>query len=251
LSTDVTDYIPHTRQSTAAAGVRTLGRVQARTLVRWLGGALFALGVLLLVWGFVVWRWGDPVTAVYTEWQQRRLSDAYERVAERYAVKHVVRTVSPAREARELRRAAKGFRLASEEGDPIGRIRVARLGLNMILVNGTHTDSLRRGPGRDRRTFMPGEGELVYIAGHRTTYAAPFAHIDRLKPGDRVVLEMPYGRFVYAVTGSVIVPADDLSRLRSHHREVVALQACHPRFSARERYIVYARPLPGAKGVTA
>jgi sortase A len=228
--------------------------VRGRTLIRRLGEALLILGVLLLVWGFVVWRWGDPVTAAYTGWQQRRLADAYERVVERYAGQQAVRTVhtsSPAPTQRAVRRAARGFRLDAKEGDPIGRIRVARLGLNMILVNGTDTSSLRRGPGRDRRTFMPGEGELVYIAGHRTTYAAPFSHIDRLKPGDRVVLEMPYGRFVYGVTRSVIVPADDLSRLRSHHREVIALQACHPRFSARERYIVYARPLVRAKGVTA
>ena len=59
---------------------------------------------------------------------------------------------------------------------------------------------LKRGPGRDRRTFMPGEGELVYIAGHRTTYGAPFAHIDRMRTGDRVVLEMPYAVAVYRVT---------------------------------------------------
>jgi sortase A len=225
--------------------------VGGRRLIRGLGGALLVLGVVLLVWGLVVWRWGDPVTGVYTGYQQRKLAGAYERVVDRYATKHVVQTASPARSARAIRRAATRFRLGEKEGDPIGRIRVARLGLNMILVNGTDTGSLRRGPGRDRRTFMPGEGELVYIAGHRTTYAAPFAHIDSLRRGDRVVLEMPYGRFVYVVTQSVIVPADDLSRLRSHHREVVALQACHPRFSARERYIVYARPVPGAKGVTA
>jgi sortase A len=230
------------------------GLVWGRTLIGRLGSGLLVLGVLLLVWGFVVWRWGDPVTAAYTGWQQRRLADAYERVVERYAGQHPVRTVhtsSPAPTQRAVRRAARRFRLDAKEGDPIGRIRVNRLGLNMLIVNGTDTSSLRRGPGRDRRTFMPGEGELIYIAGHRTTYAAPFAHIDRLKPGDRVVLEMPYGRFVYGVTRSVIVPADDLSRLRSHHREVIALQACHPRFSARERYIVYARPLPRAKGVTA
>jgi sortase A len=90
---------------------------------------------------------------------------------------------------------------------------------------------------------MPGEGELVYVAGHRTTYGAPFAHIERLQRGDRVVLEMPYATAVYRVTGHVIVPADDLARLKSHGREIVALQACHPRFSASERYIVYAAPL--------
>ena len=61
---------------------------------------------------------------------------------------------------------------------------------------------------------MPGEGELIYIAGHRTTYGAPLAHIDRLRKGDAVTLEVPYGKFVYRVTGHVIVPANDVARLQ-------------------------------------
>ena len=88
--------------------------------------------------------------------------------------------------------------------------------------------------------FMPGEGELVYIAGHRTTYRAPFARIDQLTRGDRVSLAMPYGRFEYVVTGHSVVDDEDLSVLRSHGRDVLALQACHPRFFATERYIVWA-----------
>ena len=115
----------------------------------------------------------------------------------------------------------------------------------MILVDGTDHDSLVRGPGVDRRTYLPGEGQLVYIAGHRTTYGAPFARIDRLRTGDKIELDMPYGHFLYSVTSHVIVPADDLARLNSRGHEEIALQACHPRFSARERYIVYARPVPG------
>jgi sortase A len=88
---------------------------------------------------------------------------------------------------------------------------------------------------------MPGEGQLVYIAGHRTTYLAPFAHIERLKPGDPVTLDVPYGTFTYRVLKHRIVLANDLSVLRSHGHEVVELQACHPRFFASHRYIAYAR----------
>lgn len=113
----------------------------------------------------------------------------------------------------------------------------------MILVNGTDHDTLMKGPARDRRTFMPGEGQLVYIAGHRTTYAAPFSRIDALLPGDRVTLELPYATFVYRITGHVVVPADDIDRLRSRGFEQLALQACHPRFFATQRYIAYAKPL--------
>jgi sortase A len=111
----------------------------------------------------------------------------------------------------------------------------------MVFVEGTDDASLRKGPGRDRRTYMPGEGQLVYIAGHRTTYLAPLAHIERLKPGDPVTLDVPYGTFTYRVFKHRIVLANDLSVLRSHGHEVVELQACHPRFFASHRYIAYAR----------
>ncbi len=118
----------------------------------------------------------------------------------------------------------------------------------MVLLNGTSSTTLKQGPGLDGRTYMPGQGQLVYIAGHRTTYGAPFAHIDRLRAGDNVVIDMPYGRFRYRVTRWVIVPADDLGRLRSRGREQIALQACHPRFSASQRYIVYAVPTGASPG---
>ena len=72
---------------------------------------------------------------------------------------------------------------------------------------------------------MPGEGQLVYIAGHRTTYLAPFAHIERLRSGNSVTLEMPYGTFVYSVFKHRIVGANDLAVLRSHW----------PRASSRSR----------------
>src|SRR5439155_11706046 len=78
---------------------------------------------------------------------------------------------------------------------------------------------------------------------HRTTYLAPFAHIDSLRAGDLVTLKMPYATLVYAVTGHDIVDSHDLAVLTSHNREVVALQACHPRFFATHRYIVWAKPI--------
>jgi sortase A len=210
--------------------------------LRRLGTALIVVGVAVMAWSFVVWRWDDPFTSVYTRWQQGRLSDRYAVLVEKAVPRTVVpRTTSRAEAARRVEVAAGIFRSSSDEGDPIGRIIVPHLALNAVVVNGATTSSLRKGPGRDLRSYLPGQGKLVYIAGHRTTYAAPFSHIDRLLPGDRVTLDMPYGTFVYVVTGHTIVPADDLSALRSHGREVVALQACHPRFFATERYIVWAR----------
>lgn len=215
-----------------------------RRAIRILGTMLVVLGVLAFAWAFVTWQWGDPVTSVYTRWQQRSLERDYEERQQAFALPPQAAAAPTARERRAAIDAAAGrLRRSAEEGDAIGRLEVPKLGLEMVLVNGTDTDSLKKGPGRDPRTFMPGEGELVYVAGHRTTYGAPFAHIDRLQAGDRVVLRMPYATAVYRVTSHVIVPADDIGRLRSRGSEEVALQACHPRFSAKERYIVYAKPV--------
>ena len=197
------------------------------------------LGALLLVWSFVVWRWNDPFTALYTRWQQDKLETNYATLARTFDRLPEVRRAESTSRGPAVAKLAERYRRFAGEGDGIGRIRVPRLGIDMMLVNGTDTTSLRKGPGRDPRTYMPGEGQLVYVAGHRTTYLAPFAHIDRLRRGDRATLEMPYGTFVYRVTGHVIVPANDIARLRSHGREVLALQACHPRFFASQRWLVY------------
>ena len=111
----------------------------------------------------------------------------------------------------------------------------------MVLVNGTDHDSLTKGPGRDLRSYMPGQNRLVYVAGHRTTYLAPFSHIDSIRPGDAIELKMPYATFVYRAYRHRIVPSSDMSVLRSPTHELLELQACHPRFFATHRYIVYAR----------
>jgi sortase A len=87
---------------------------------------------------------------------------------------------------------------------------------------------------------MPGQNRLVYIAGHRTTFLAPFSHINDIRDGDFIRLELPYGTFVYRAFMHRIVPATDMSVLRSPRHELLELQACHPRFFATHRYLVYA-----------
>jgi sortase A len=194
------------------------------------------------VWVLVVWRWQDPFTALYTHWKQHQLSQAYERRFSAYEPAQLRQNeVSVSARTKVIAREARLYRIHSGRGQAIGRIRVPRLDLNMILVNGTDHSSLTKGPGRDRRTYMPGEGQLVYIAGHRTTYLAPFAHIERLRSGDAVTLDVPYATFRYRVFKHRIVGAHEMSVLRSHGVEVVELQACHPRFFASQRYIAYAR----------
>jgi sortase A len=211
-----------------------------RRSIRILGTVLALAGVLMLVWAFVVWQWQDPFTALYTKWKQHELASQYEKRARSFAPPVATPTVSLASERRGIARTAKRYRKSSKTGDGIGRIRIPRMGVNMILVNGTDHDSLTKGPGRDERTFMPGENRLVYIAGHRTTYLAPFSDITSLRKGDRVTIDVPYGTFIYSVTRHRIVVATDLSVLRSPRHELLELQACHPRFFASHRYIAYA-----------
>jgi len=219
-----------------------------RRALRWLGTLLIVAGIGALVWSFAVWSWQDPFTYLLTEREQRALSSRYEeRLAAFDPPAARSRPAAPARSLNSVRAdlaaVASAYRRSSKEGDAIARMKVPRIGVDRVVVEGTETDTLKKGPGRYRGTSMPGEGELVYIAGHRTTYGAPFSHIDRLEPGDRVTVELPYATFEYAVTGRKIVPADFLQALDSRGREEVALQACWPRFFASQRIIVYAKPI--------
>ena len=202
---------------------------------------MLVLGLLTLAWTVVVWQWQDPFSALYTRWQQHRLSGQLDRRL------HDFHAVSPAESPAAVRAAlaADAARYAKElgKGAAIGRITIGRLGLHMIFVQGTDHDSLKKGPGHYGASALPGGGRLIYIAGHRTTYLAPFSHIDDLRAGDYVSLQVPYGTFKYVVTRHRIVPASDLAVLRSPPYEVLILQACHPRFFATHRYLVYARPV--------
>ena len=109
------------------------------------------------------------------------------------------------------------------------------------MVHGTDTATLRKGPAHFPETPLPGEGGTVAIAGHRTTYGAPFRPLDRFGPGDRLVLTMPYGRFTYSVERTRIVPPDALWVTRRVGYERVVLVACHPLYSAAKRIVVFAR----------
>jgi hypothetical protein len=134
-------------------------------VLRVAGTALVVAGVAVLAWVFVVWQWNDPFTGLYTRWQQHRLASSYAHVVADYRPQ-LVRHAGPGRvtvadEQRAVAAEAQRFRRTVHEGAPIGRISVPRLGLGMVLVNGTDHDSLTKGPGRDPRTFMPGQGQLI------------------------------------------------------------------------------------------
>ena len=211
----------------------------ALELARRKGATLFELRAALD--DFELWKWEDPFTATLNYFEQRELAESFDRRLEEgrpvgaAAAAVDVRTTLP----RERSRVAQ--ELETRRCDR--RLRIPRLGLTRDRGQRHRHDTLKRGPGRYLGSAMPGEGELVYVAGHRTTYGAPFSRIDKLRKGDRVFVELPYATLEYAITGHRIVAATETSVLKSKGREQLALQACHPRFFATQRYIAYAEPV--------
>jgi len=213
-----------------------------------LGTFLLVIGIGVLAWAATVYLWKDPFTTAYTAYEQRQLASNLDSAFESWEPAPKPKPVSrpaptPKPQHDNVSREAKRFRLESDDGDAIARLKVPRLDLSAVVVNGTSASDLRRGPGRHEDSFLPGEGELVYVAGHRTTYGAPFSAINELEAGDTITVELPYGTVEYRVTRHRIVDDNDLSVLESHGREELVLQACHPRFFASQRYLVYARPV--------
>ena len=218
---------------------------------------LIVSGLALIVWTLVTWRFGDPITALWYRYEQHRLEAAYDRRAAEFALPpspawtrlrlRVPDAVTPAPPPSwsavrpRLERAAARYAASLAPGAPVGLILVPRLGLRTMVVDGTDSSDLRKGPGLDTDSSLPGLGRLTYIAGHRTTFGAPFADIDRIRVGDPAELQLPYATFRYVVTGHRIVAAGDLSVLRCPGHELLVLQACHPRFFASHRYLVEAR----------
>ena len=212
-----------------------------RKLARIVGTLMIVAGLGALGWAFTVWKWEDPLTSTLNYFEQRELTESFDRRVEEGGPGGLAVSAVDLRQT--LPRSAVKWRTSSKRGDAVARLRIPRLGVTEIMVNGTDNETLKRGPGRYLGSAMPGEGELVYVAGHRTTYGAPFSRIDKLRKGDRVFVELPYGTVEYAITGHRIVAATETSVLESKGYEQLALQACHPRFFATQRIIAYAKPV--------
>ena len=126
-------------------------------------------------------------------------------------------------------------------GDALGSIRIPKVGAAFAFMRGTGREALKRGPGHYSGTVLPGQPGTVGIAGHRTTYLAPFRELDELVKGDEIELRMPYGSFTYAVEGTVIVDPEETRVLRTVKHDRVVLTACHPLSSSRLRIVVSAK----------
>jgi sortase A len=230
----------------ARRGGRRAGRAQ-RYFTRGVAWLLISVGVLVLADAGVTLVWQEPLTALYTTIRQEDLGNslrALERAAPPRALAQRLAVVHRVDERMAL--LAQQLESKAGEGSAVGRIQIPRIGADFFIVNGTGTAALEEGPGiysrsaYPRRTF-PGLAGTTPIAGHRTTYLAPFRHIDELRSGDRIVLTMPYGRFTYTVTGHrVVLPSDVAAAVDPAARPRVVLSACTPLFSASHRILVFA-----------
>jgi len=213
-----------------------------RRAVRGLSTVLVVVGVLLLADVAATLVWQEPISGVYARAQQKRLADRLAAI-ERVPVTPVERKVLerlPAGAPR-LGFAARSLDRRAEDGGPVGRIKVGKIGLDEVVVQGTGTGDLRRGPGHYPDTPLPGQRGTVAIAGHRTTYGAPFHDVDDLRRGDAIVLAMPYGRFTYRVQRTRIVEPTATEVTDPVGYDRLVLSACHPLYSAAQRIIVFAR----------
>jgi sortase A len=239
-------------QAAGSRGRLHLPRLASGTRKR-IAIVMLVIGTLLLAEAAVTVLWKEPFTAFLAARAQDDLDDQLQKLEKdgaslRASDERELAGIDDA-SARERRRMALlAARLDGnvKEGEALGRIRIPKLGSDFVFVQGTEDASLRKGPGHyDGATSLPGEGGPVGIAGHRTTYEAPFRAIDELGKGDRITMRMPYGVFTYEVASHRIVPADFKGALAAEggagSGERLVLSACHPLYSADQRILVYAR----------
>jgi len=128
-----------------------------------------------------------------------------------------------------------------EEGDAVARIVIPRIGVDKIVVEGVGRRDLQKGPGHYPGTPLPGQPGNAAIAGHRTTFGAPFNRVDELEPGDEILVTTRQGSFRYEVMGTEIVLPSEVRVVEDQGDDRLTLTSCHPEYSARQRIIVSAR----------
>jgi len=213
-----------------------------RKLLRASSTVLIVAGALMIADAGVTFAWQEPVSALVARLAQNQLSgqlEELERTKPTPVQQRALATLPS--ERRRIAFLAREARRDATTGEPIGRIQIPAIGADFVVVQGTDGATLRKGPGHYPDTTFPGLRGTVAIAGHRTTYLAPFRKVDTLKPGQQIVLELPYGRFTYAVERTRIVQPTALWVTRDVGYERLVLSACHPLYSAAERIIVFAR----------
>jgi sortase A len=209
--------------------------------LRALSSVLIFSGVLLLLDAGLTVIWQEPVSAVYNRLQQDKLGGQLAELWDEPTPIESKALDSLPEGAARLAFQSRALNRKAKNGQPIGRIRMKRIGLSKVIVEGTDSAALRDGPGHHPDAPLPGAPGTVAIAGHRTTYGAPFRRIDKLRKGDEIEVDMPYGKFTYVVERTQIVAPTAVEVTRRVSYDRLVLTACHPLYSAVQRIVVFAR----------
>lgn len=188
-----------------------------RALAHFCASVMMVSGTLLLADAAATLLWQEPVSYVLAGRQQAELEDAFARPPPRGAQRKPL------------------------PGDAVAKISIPAIELSRYVVEGTDSANLRKGPGHYPETPLPGRRGTVAIAGHRTTYGAPFRNLDKLDRGDRITVDTPTGRYLYRVERNRIVEPTDRWVLRRVAYDRLVLTACHPLYSAAQRIVTFAR----------
>jgi sortase A len=216
--------------------------MSARRILRGVSTVLIAAGLLMLVDAGLTVAWQEPVTSLLAKLRQNQLGNDLNRLekaaptpVEQRALAHL------GTDRQRIAFLARSLRRRLHPGDAAGRIKIRKIHANFVIVKGTDPAALRKGPGIYDHTPFPGARGTTGIAGHRTTYLAPFRHIDRLGPGDQIEIDMPYATFHYRVERRRIVTPDSIWIIKRVGYDRLVLSACHPLYSAAKRIVVFAR----------
>jgi sortase A len=207
-----------------------------------LATALITAGLLVMLDAGLTVLWQEPLSAAYGSIQQGQARDELDRLEAGFPTPEDLAAVGGVTESDErVRILADRFEGRIKEGDAIGVIDIDRINLNAVFLQGTGTGTLQNGPGHYPKTSLPGQPGTVAIAGHRTTYLAPFRHINEIEDGDEIRLEMPYAAFTYVVEKHEIVDDSAVQIVDPVGYERLVLTACHPLHSAAQRWAIFAK----------
>ena len=137
------------------------------------------------------------------------------------------------------------------DGDAVAQLRIPAIGVDKIVVEGVEVADLKKGPGHYPDSPLPGQPGNAAIAGHRTTYGAPFNRLDELEQGDEILVTTVQGSFRYEVREQLIVNPDQVEVLDDFGDDRLTLTACHPKYSARQRIVVVAALIGAAAPASA
>jgi sortase A len=204
--------------------------------------ALITAGIVVLADAGVTLLWQEPMSAAYGSLQQSKAAGELADLEDEFPTAADLAQVAGVKgDAAKASILAGLFKDRVHQGDAIGRMHIDRMNLDIVLIQGTDTASLQKGPGHYEKTPFPGQTGTVAVAGHRTTYLAPFRHINDLEAGDQIRIEMPYGVFTYTVTKHEIVDPSDVGIIKPVGYDQLVMTACHPVYSAAQRYAVFSK----------